>query len=99
LDRHTLSCILVKRTMKNSRWMVCLVLFSSSCLLAQVSGVISGTVTDQSGAVVPNAPGISTNTEPGTVRETTADGGGHYQISSLPVGPSEIRVKKPGFQQ
>jgi hypothetical protein len=85
--------------MKNSRWMVCLVLFSASSLLAQVSAVISGTVTDQSGAVVPSATVTSTNTETGAVRETTADGGGHYQISSLPVGPYEIRVKKPGFQQ
>ncbi len=85
--------------MKNSRWMVCLVLFSASCLLAQVSAVISGTVIDQSGAVVPNATVTSTNTETGAVRETTADDGGHYQMSSLPVGPYEIRVKKPGFQQ
>jgi hypothetical protein len=85
--------------MKNSRWMACLALFSASCLLAQVSAVISGTVTDQLGAVVPDATVTSTNTETGAVRETTADGGGHYQISSLPVGPYEVRVKKPGFQQ
>jgi hypothetical protein len=79
--------------------MVCLVLFCASSLLAQVSAVVSGTVTDQSGAVVPNATVTASNTETGAVRETVADGAGRYQMSLLPVGQYEIHAKKTGFQE
>ena len=83
--------------MKNSRWMACLVLFSASCLLAQVSAVISGTVTDQSGAVVPNATVTATNTETGAAREMTADGAGHYQISFAPGWPVRDSRQETGI--
>jgi hypothetical protein len=82
-----------------SRWMPCLALFSASCLLAQVSAVVSGTVTDQSGAVVPNATVTATDSETGAVRETMADGAGRYQIPLLPVGPYQIHARKAGFQE
>jgi len=79
--------------------MSCLALFCASSLLAQVSAVVSGTVSDQSGAVAPNATVTATNTETGAVRETVADGAGRYQIPSLPVGPYELHAKKAGFQE
>jgi hypothetical protein len=84
--------------MTRFRWMS-LVLFCAFSLLAQVSGVVSGTVTDPSGAVVPNATVTATNTETGAVRETMADGAGRYDFSPLPVGPYEIHAKKTGFQE
>jgi len=68
-------------------------------LFAQVSAVLSGTVTDQSGAVVPNAAVIATNQDIGASREATADGAGVYHIPSLPVGPYEVHAKKAGFQE
>src|SRR5271165_2740898 len=85
--------------MKTSRWLVCCALFCASCLVAQVSAVLTGTVTDQSGAIVPNATVSATNTDTGAIRETTADGGGLYQLSSLPVGQYEIHAKKDGFTE
>ncbi len=85
--------------MKKVRWITCLILLCASCLLAQVSAVVSGIITDPSGAVVPGATVTATNTATGAIREIMADGAGRYQISSLPVGPYEIRVKKAGFQQ
>jgi hypothetical protein len=78
---------------------MCLALIFTSSLFSQVSAVISGTVTDPSGAVVPNAAVTATNTETGAVRETMADGEGRYQITPLPVGPYEIHAKKTGFQE
>lgn len=79
--------------------MACLALFCAYSLLAQVFAVISGTVTDQSGAVVPNATVTATSTDTGATREVMADGAGRYQISSLPVGQYQIHARKTGFQE
>ncbi|HEX5227347.1 MAG TPA: carboxypeptidase-like regulatory domain-containing protein [Bryobacteraceae bacterium] len=79
------------------RWL--LLLFCAGSLPAQVSGVVTGIVTDPSGAVVPNAAVSVTNTENGAVRVTTADSKGRYNFSPLPVGTYEIHAKKMGFQE
>src|ERR1700752_2035268 len=80
-------------------WTACLALFCASRLVAQVSAGVSGTVTDQSGAVVPSATVVATNAETSAARETLADEAGHYQISLLPVGQYEIHARKTGFQE
>ena len=85
--------------MTKAGWIAGLTLVCAVSLLAQVSAVLSGTITDQSGAVVPSATVTATNTETGAVRDTVADGVGHYQISSLPVGQYQIDAKKSGFQE
>ncbi len=85
--------------MTKAGWVAGLTLMCAVSLLAQVSAVLSGTISDQSGAVAPNATVTATNTETGAVRETVADGVGRYQISSLPVGQYQIDAKKSGFQE
>ena len=79
------------------RWMAGLALLCAGSLLAQVSAVVSGTVTDQSGAVVPNATVAATNTETGAVRETDGRRRRPLSVSSLPVGQYEIHAMKTGF--
>ncbi|MGA2114635.1 MAG: carboxypeptidase-like regulatory domain-containing protein [Bryobacteraceae bacterium] len=69
-----------------------------AALSAQVSATISGTVTDQSGALVTGAAVAMKSVEAGTVRNGLTDGYGRYQISSVPVGQYEIRVQKAGFR-
>ena len=81
--------------MTKIRWIAWLAVLCAGSLLAQVSAVVSGTVSDPSGAVVPNATVTATNTETGAVRETVADGAGRYQMTPLPVGPYEIHAKRP----
>ncbi len=81
------------------RWMPCLALFCASSLLAQVSAVLSGTVTDPSGGLVPDATVTAQSTETGASRQTTSDAAGRYQFSSLPIGLYEIRAKKTGFTE
>src|ERR1700692_3253346 len=85
--------------MTTLRWMACLALFCAYPLLAQVSAVITGTVVDQSGAVVPNATVTAASTDTGATREVMADAAGRYQISSLPVGQYQIHARKTGFQE
>src|ERR1700761_2759898 len=81
------------------RWVSCVVFLCASSLFAQVSAVLSGTITDQSGAVVPNAVITASNTETGASRETVADGAGRYQMSFLPAGQYQIHAKKTGFTE
>src|SRR5260370_41671078 len=66
---------------------------------AQLSAVISGLVTDESGAAVSAATVSARNVETGAQRAVATDNGGRYRIAALPVGQYELGVKKDGFQQ
>ena len=66
---------------------------------AQVSASISGFVSDPSGAAVPSASVMATNTETGVSRSASTDGVGRYLIVALPVGLYEVKVSKSGFQE
>lgn len=72
----------------------------ASGLVAQIggSGSIQGTITDQSGAVVPSAAVTATNvaTAVATTRNTTD--AGVYVISPLSPGQYTVTVTAPGFQ-
>ncbi len=72
-------------------------LLCSASVSAQVSAVLSGRITDQSGAVVSAAAIATKSIETGAVRNTISDSTGHYQFLSLPIGEYEIRVRKTGF--
>src|SRR5712692_5320072 len=70
-----------------------------SSLTAQVSAVVSGIVTDQSGAAVSAATVTVKSVDTGAVRTTSTDDSGLYRVFSLPVGEYEIRVRKSGFTE
>ena len=74
------------------------VLFSSS-LGAQVgTAVLSGTVTDPSGAILPKAAVLLESMERRFVRETTTDVLGNYTFTALPPGSYQLVVKVSGFR-
>lgn len=66
--------------------------------LAQVTGSISGTVTDSSGAAIPHATVTITDLETGQVRALAADDRGTYRVLALPVGRYEVKAEQPGFK-
>jgi carboxypeptidase family protein len=72
------------------------------CLLgtafAGVGGSISGTITDQSGAVIATASVTLINTSTGVRQSTTADGRGAYTFPVLPVGSYVLEVNQSGFK-
>jgi hypothetical protein len=68
-------------------------------LSAQVSAVVSGAVTDQSGAAVSGATVSVKSIETGAIRTTSTGDSGLYRVFSLPVGEYEIRAQKPGFAE
>ncbi|MGH9356448.1 MAG: carboxypeptidase regulatory-like domain-containing protein, partial [Terriglobia bacterium] len=67
-------------------------------LLAQVSGAtLSGTVSDPSGAVIPNAQVSIKNTSTGLTRNAKTDASGLYDAPNLLPGPYSVTVSAPGF--
>ena len=75
-----------------------IILLSSVPIYPQVVGAtLSGTVTDQSGAVIPNAQISIRNTATGTTRSVTADAAGFYAAPNLLPGTYEITATAPGF--
>jgi len=64
-----------------------------------VSGSIVGTVTDQTGAVVPNAKIALTNTGTGFERAAVTNTSGEYVADNLPTGSYTVTVEATGFQK
>jgi hypothetical protein len=62
-----------------------------------VGATLSGTVTDQSGAVVPNTQISITNVATGVTRAVTTDAAGFYAAPNLLPGTYEITTTAPGF--
>ncbi len=75
------------------------VLLGSAVLHAQVNatGTLIGTVTDKSGAVVPNADVKISSSETGATRESQTNGAGQYRFDLLPAGTYEVRIQAQGF--
>lgn len=61
------------------------------------NGLMTGVITDSSGAVIAGVQIGVTNQATGIFRTTTSDNHGHYIILQLPPGIYEVSVKKQGF--
>ena len=73
-------------------------LFSFSAFAQSDRSTITGTVADQTGAVVANAPIQAKNLSTGQVYLAASTATGNYTISELPVGTYEVTVTVPGFK-
>src|SRR6187401_246653 len=60
-------------------------------------GTILGRVTDQSGAVVPDAKVEAIHLETSTVTPASTNRDGLYTIPNLPLGTYQVVISKPGF--
>src|SRR5690242_9319479 len=83
-------------------WLVAvsvLALCSTQRLNAQVLyGSVAGTVSDQTGAVVPGAAITIVNDNTGFTRNTTAGSAGDYRLTDLPGGTYTLSVTAQGFK-
>ena len=86
-----------------SRFALALTLLSAALslpVLAQNSvGRISGTLTDLSGGVLPDADVTVTNAETQTSRIVKTDANGFFVVTNLPAGTYTVRVEKIGFKR
>lgn len=75
-----------------------LVLTGTTAFGQTPTGVISGTVTDESGAVIANAAITITNKTTSMVRKINANAAGIFSASVLDSGEYEVRAELPGFR-
>ncbi|QNI37402.1 TonB-dependent receptor [Edaphobacter albus] len=61
-------------------------------------GAIQGSITDSSGAVVPNAKITIKNADTGFTRSLTTDAAGYYSVGPLTSGNYQVTVASEGFQ-
>jgi len=81
------------------QFLVVLCLCAVSTLLAQSDrGVITGTVKDASGAVVPGAQVTAIQPSTNANFRTTTTASGDFTVPSLPVGNYRLRVESAGFK-
>jgi hypothetical protein len=75
------------------------VLLPSPCrLLAQQTGAITGTVTDETGGAIPNAEVTLTRAGQQTISKTATTSAGEYYFSALEAGTYNLNVVAPGFK-
>ena len=82
------------------RIVLCLFLFALLAFAqAEIGGAsLNGTVTDSSGAAVPNAKVTLTNSQTGLTRTTATNAAGLYNFPQLPVGSYDLSVEASGFK-
>src|ERR1043166_8999361 len=62
------------------------------------TGIITGTVTDETGAVAPNAKITITQKSTEFARAAVTNGDGFYSAPALPAGEHAVRCEHPGFR-
>src|SRR3989475_1680916 len=92
----------VEEIMNRCSWIVALVglvlCAITSTAWAQGTAQLSGTVRDQSGAVLPGVEVSATQTATGTRRTVVTNETGSYLVTNLPVGPYRLEAALPGFR-
>jgi carboxypeptidase family protein/TonB-dependent receptor-like protein len=75
-----------------------LLLFVPALAWAQAVGEIVGTVSDPTGAVIPNATVTALQKATGLTRSTITSGAGTYSLPKLPVGSYQVTSQASGFK-
>jgi hypothetical protein len=84
--------------MKKATLLISLASLVMSAFGQTVSSSLAGTVLDQTGAVIPNAPVTLTEQDTGTVRQIVTDTSGVFRFLNLAPGNYSITVHQTGFK-
>jgi len=88
----------MKRSLSLVTLGVLVTLLTATTAWAQATAQMSGTVTDDTGGVLPGVTVTATQTNQGLTRVAVTDGTGTYVLTNLPTGPYQIEVGLQGFQ-
>ena len=78
--------------------LVVLFLFVHASDAQTTSATLSGLITDQNGALIPNATVTATDAGTNVRRTTTTNSDGYFSMSPLPVGVYEVKMSATGFE-
>jgi hypothetical protein len=78
--------------------LACLLLLALAAFGQQDRGTFTGTLTDQTGAVVPNAKITISNIETNARYETVSNDVGQYRVPNLPIGNYRLTFEAQGFK-
>src|SRR3984893_12261651 len=87
------------RMMLNFSKFIALLVIAGALALAQDRGAIRGTITDQSGAAVPEATVTVKNVDTGLTQTVRTSADGVYTVPYLPVGNYTVTTDKTGFRK
>ena len=79
------------------RSLVC-ICFAALAFAQTDRGIITGTITDSTGASVPEGRVVATNAATNVTHVTQTTSSGDYTVPALPVGTYQLRVEKQGFK-
>ena len=77
----------------------CLLFLAASAALAQSTGVISGSVEDSSGAVIPGAGVTAIQLQTSQRFNASADAAGRFSFPRLPAGNYRLEATRQGFRR
>jgi hypothetical protein len=78
---------------------ILLLVLIGSASAQTITGSITGTVTDPSGAVVPDVKVVATNTGTNVAHTVTSNTSGLYNLVFLPVGQYTVTAEAKGFKK
>src|SRR5438093_8858280 len=86
--------------LRSSCVLLSLALISAGLGFSQaVNGSLLGAITDASGAAVPNAQVVMTETNTGVSRNTKTGDAGNYVFADVPQGTYSVSVELAGFKK
>ncbi len=85
-------------TKKSNFMLLAILLFSLTSIFAQSStGSLSGVVSDEKDAVIPNATVTAKNTQTGASRTAQTNDEGRFNLVNLPIGSYSVTVEATNF--
>ena len=91
---------ILETAQRRAWWLVCVcLLLVTGTATAQVDqGAMTGTVTDNTGAIVPGAQVTLSATDTGLTLQSRSNGSGNFTFSPIKIGNYSVSASAPGFQ-
>ncbi len=91
---------ILETAQRRAWWLVCVcLLLVTGTATAQVDqGAMTGTVTDNTGAIVPGAQVTLSATDTGLTLQSKSNGSGNFTFSPIKIGNYSVSASAPGFQ-
>ncbi len=97
---RTRLCFTPPRALRTSGLCLLLIMAMAGPALAQTTGTLSGTITDQSGGLLPGVAVVAVHVPTGTTYEAVTDTDGNFAIANVRVGgPYSVTAALAGFKE